>query len=62
MLSLAPFPRLLHRHPDVRGSLGSTGIAGKVVVFEGPFNPVLGHAVGIKVPEILRWDLWALDG
>jgi hypothetical protein len=41
MLSLGPSPRLLHGPPDVRSSLGSAGIAGEVVVFKGPFNPVL---------------------
>jgi len=41
MLSLGPSPGLLHGPPDVRSSLGSTGIAGEVVVFKGTFNSVL---------------------
>jgi hypothetical protein len=48
MLSLGPSPRLLHGPPDVGSSLGNTGIAGEVVLFEGTFNPVLGHAIGVS--------------
>jgi hypothetical protein len=48
MLSLGPSPRLLHGSPDVGSSLGSAGIAGEVVVFKGPFNPVLAHAIGVR--------------
>jgi hypothetical protein len=47
MLSLGPSSRLLHGPPDVRSSLGRAGIAGEVVVFKGPFNSVLGHAIGM---------------
>jgi hypothetical protein len=47
MLSLGPSPRLLHGPPDVRNSLGSAGIAGEVVVFKSPFNPVRAHSIGI---------------
>src|ERR1700733_12235947 len=48
MLSFGPSPRLLHGPPDVRSSLGSAGIGGEVVVFKGPFNPVLAHAISIR--------------
>jgi hypothetical protein len=47
-LSLGPSPGLLHGPPDVGSSLGRAGIAGEVVVFKGPFNPVLVHAIGIR--------------
>jgi len=46
MLSLNPSPRLLHRSPDVGSSFGSARIAGEIVVFEGPFDPVFDHATG----------------
>ena len=42
MLSPGPSPRLLHGPPDVGSSLGNTGVAGEVIIFEGTFNPVLG--------------------
>jgi hypothetical protein len=48
MLSLGPAPRLLPGPPNVGSSLGSAGIAVEVVVFKGPFNPVLAHAIGIR--------------
>jgi hypothetical protein len=44
--SLGPSPRLRHGSPDVGSSFGIAGIAGEVVVFNGTFNPVLGHAIG----------------
>jgi hypothetical protein len=48
MLTLGPSPRFFHGPPDVGSPLGSAGIAGEVVVFKGPFNPVLAHAIGIR--------------
>jgi hypothetical protein len=48
MLSLGPSPRLLHSPRDVGSSVGSAGIGGDVVIFEGAFNPVLGHAIRIS--------------
>ena len=48
MLSLGPSPRLLHGPPDVGSSPGRAGIAGEVVVSKGTFNPVLGHAIGVR--------------
>ena len=47
-LSLDPSPRLVHGSPDVGSSLGRAGIAGKIVVFKGTFDPVLGHAICIS--------------
>src|SRR5271170_947008 len=45
-LTHGPISRLCHGSPDVRSTLGRTGIAGEIVVLEGTFNPVGCHAIG----------------
>ncbi len=47
-LPLCPVSRLRHGSPDVGSSFGRAGIAGEVVVFEGTFDPVFAHAIGIS--------------
>jgi hypothetical protein len=46
--SSGPSPRLFHRPSDVGSSFCRAGIAGEIVVFNGTFNPVLAHAIGIS--------------
>ena len=48
MLIVRPISRFFHRSPDVGSPFCRAGIAGKVVVFKGSFNPVLTHAIGIS--------------
>src|SRR5580698_6002012 len=46
--SSGPSPRLLHRPSDVGSSFCRVGIAREIVVFNGTFNPILAHAIGIS--------------
>jgi hypothetical protein len=48
MVIARPHLLIFHCSPDIGCSLGRTGVTREIVVVKGTFDPVFGHAIGIR--------------